>query len=64
MITLGALLFFISGLLAGFISGLLVGNAAGQKHGRDAQWIDDFIDAGKRDRARRNRLGQYSSRKS
>lgn len=33
----------------------------GIQRGRDEQWVDDIIAAGQRERARRNRLGQFKA---
>ena len=33
----------------------------GIQRGRDEQWADDFIAAGQRERARRNKLGQFKA---
>ncbi len=33
----------------------------GIQRGRDEQWVDDIIAAGRRERARRNRLGQFKA---
>ena len=40
-------------------SGALVGFVFGRENGRDAQWVDDFIAAGKRERERRDARGRF-----
>ena len=37
----------------------LVGHARGVKQGRDEQWVEDFMSSIKRDKSRRNALGQF-----
>lgn len=37
----------------------LVGHARGVKEGRDEQWVDDLMDSIKKDKRRRNALGQF-----
>lgn len=39
--------------------GSLVGWMLGRQRGRDEQWCDTYFAAARRDRARRNRLGQF-----
>ena len=43
-------------------SGALVGFVFGRENGRDAQWVDDFIAEGKRDRARRDAAGRFKAK--
>jgi len=45
-------------LLAACI-GAVIGHVIGERRGRDAQWCDDFIDAGRRERARRDSAGKF-----
>lgn len=52
------ILAFVVGCLVGHVLGFSVG----VRRGRDAQWVDDFIEAGFRDRARRNHLGQFKGK--
>ena len=40
-------------------AGLLIGRAIGERRGRAAQWVDDYLASAAKDRARRNRLGQF-----
>ena len=37
----------------------LAGHARGVKQGRDEQWVEDFMSSIKRDKSRRNALGQF-----
>lgn len=46
-------------VLLALVVGVLVGHVFGERRGRDAQWVDDFIEAGRRDAARRDSLGQF-----
>lgn len=39
--------------------GVLVGYIIGEQAGRNAQWCDDFIERGHRERARRDRIGRF-----
>lgn len=45
---------------AGSISiGYSIGFSAGNKRGRDFQWVEDFLDAQKTERDRRDRAGRF-----
>lgn len=45
---------------AGSISiGYAIGFSAGNKCGRDAQWVEDFLDAQKTERDRRDHAGRF-----
>jgi hypothetical protein len=39
--------------------GFVVGWVCGETTGRDAQWCDDFINAGRRERERRDSRGRF-----
>lgn len=53
---------FIAGHLAGFFSGRRAGVADGYKRGQDTQWVDDQIAAAQREKARRDRNGQFKTK--
>lgn len=59
-ITIAVLLGSIVGAIVGFI----VGREQGRAEGRDAQFVDDFIAAGERDRSRRDAAGRFKSKAS
>jgi hypothetical protein len=42
--------------------GWLVGYVVGQAQGRDAQWVDDYLDAARKDRERRDERGRWKRR--
>lgn len=48
----------------GGIVGHVLGFWTGVRRGRDAQWVDDYIAAGQRDRARRERNGQFKAKEA
>ena len=51
-------------VLLSALVGLLVGWICGRNEGRDAQWVDDFIDAGRRERERRDAQGRFRKQSS
>ena len=48
---------------AGSISiGYAIGFSAGKKCGRDSQWVEDFINAQKAERDRRDHAGRFKAK--
>jgi hypothetical protein len=43
------------------LTGIVVGFLVGEKHGRDSQFVDDFIESGLREMARRDKLGRFKA---
>lgn len=50
-------------VLLGSLTGFVIGWVCGETMGRDAQWCDDFIAAGRKDRERRDKLGRFKARR-
>jgi hypothetical protein len=50
----------IVGIIAG--AAYFIGWRTGRQYGRDEQWVDDLIDEGRRNAARRDRQGQFKAR--
>lgn len=49
-------------LTLGFIAGWLLGYRLGEKTGRAMGWLDHYFDQAAKDKARRDKLGQFKSK--
>jgi len=46
-----------------YFVGYKIGRMRGDTAGRDAQWCDDFFDAARKDRERRDKLGRFKAKR-
>lgn len=54
----------VSMVLIGFLLGFVIGWVCGETQGRDAQWCDSYFEHICKERARRNKLGQFKKKET
>jgi membrane protein YqaA with SNARE-associated domain len=55
-------LFVLTVAVLAAVCGACCGWMQGRQYGRNEQWVDDLIEAGKRDRERRDARGRFARR--